>query len=69
MNSHCCHANSEQRMAQMQRQLELAASIAEIERINAHEKAKEKKKKQVLHGEIAPAAQKNSRQTAMTHRS
>lgn len=60
MNSHCCHANSEQRMARMQRQLELAASIAEIERINAHEKAKEKKKKQVLHGEIAPAAQKKT---------
>ena len=58
MNSHCCHANSEQRMARMQRQLELAASIAEIERINAHEKAKEKKKKQELHGEIAPAALK-----------
>ena len=58
MNSHCCHANSEQRMAQMQRQLELAASIAEIERINANEKAKEKMEKQELHGDIAPAALK-----------
>jgi len=45
-------------MARMQQQLELAASIAEIERINANEKAKEKMEKQELHGDIAPAALK-----------
>ena len=61
----CCVVNSEENMRRQREQLIMADSVAEISRMEAEEKAAEKRAKTKVHDEKAPAAaeklEKNSR--------
>lgn len=65
----CCVVNSEENMRRQREQLIMADSVAEISRMEAEEKAVEKRAKNKVHDENAPAAaaklEKNSRVVSM----